>query len=315
MMLRASVVLCLGLAQSVQPQPVFKSVGTVVSVPVSVRAGNVPVPDLTVKDFQLRDSGIVQSVESVAFETVPIDVTLFFDNSGSTAGHHRQFNDDMKRIAGLLRSVDRFRVIGFDLDVRVLVDWTSPGPDLKLPEVRQGRLSSVYDALYLALWHRPEPGRRHLVLALTDGIDTGGVVRSADVEHLARRSEGVLHWVSVRGGRGGIGAPVLPSIVSGTLPDYDALPRLERAARLTGGVVHSPLFRLNILEFFGKAFDDFRQSYVLRYVPRDVPQSGWHPIEVNVTRPGSLVIRHRQGYLGVDREPLDPWTPGPLDRR
>jgi hypothetical protein len=58
------------------------------------------------------------------------------------------------------------------------------------------------------------------------------------------------------------------------------------------------MFRINVVDVFKKAFDDFRQSYILHFSPTGVPESGWHPLKVEVTRPGRLTLRHRQGYFG-----------------
>src|ERR1041385_883162 len=67
-------------------QAVFRARGDLVSVDVSVRNHNLPVPDLTAKDFTLTDNNVKQVIESVSLGAVPIDVTLFIDTSGTTAG-------------------------------------------------------------------------------------------------------------------------------------------------------------------------------------------------------------------------------------
>lgn len=283
-----------GLAS--QQAPVFRATGQVVFVPVSVQSGNRPVPGLTAADFVLSDAGVDQQITDVAFEEVPIDVTLFVDNSSSTFGSHARFNRDIRAIAALLRPVDRVRVVAFGLDVRVVMDWTEPGKRIDVPAIGLARLSSVYDGLYLSMLHRPPPGRRHLIVAMTDGDDYGSVIRSQSVEDLAGRTEGVLHLLFVTSrpiAQARVGAPG----VAGTSPDPDGLQHLARAAERSGGVAHSLVFSVNVAELFKKAFDDFRSSYVLRYTPSGVPQRGWHSINVAVKRPERLAVRHRQGYF------------------
>jgi hypothetical protein len=44
--------------------------------------------------------------------------------------------------------------------------------------------------------------------------------------------------------------------------------------------------------------EDFRASYVLQYVPRNVPPDGWHDITVSVKGHGKYDIRARKGYMG-----------------
>lgn len=278
-----------------QQTPLFKARTDLVFVPVSVKAGNAPVADLQVADFRLWDSGVEQKVTGVAYEEVPIDVTLFVDNSGSTYGSHQQFNEDIRSIVALLRPVDRVRVVAFDLDVRVVMDWTTPGGTVRLPSIGLARLSSVYDGLAISMLHRPDPDRRHLIVALTDGVDYGSVVRSKEIEDLAGRTEGVMHLLIVSTGSAGR-TSAAPG-VAGTLPDDGAIFRLGSAAQRTGGVSHTPIFGFNVVQFFTRAFNDFRTSYILQYTPAGVPAASWHPIKIEVKRPGRLSVRHRQGYL------------------
>jgi hypothetical protein len=278
-----------------QQATVFRARTDLVFVPVSVKAGNAPVADLKVPDFQLWDSGVEQTITDVAYEEVPIDVTLFVDNSGSTYGSHEQFNRDVRQIVSLLRPVDRVRVVAFDLDVRVFMDWTRPGGIVRVPSIALARLSSVYDGLALSMLHRPDPDRRHLIVAMTDGMDYGGVVRSKEVEDLAGRTEGVMHLLMVTTGSSSR-TSAAPG-VAGTSPDPDGVFRLASAAERTGGVSHSPMFGFNVVQFFTRAFNDFRTSYILQYAPTGVRPAPWHPIKVEVKRPGRLSVRHRQGYL------------------
>ena len=76
---------------------------------------------------------------------------------------------------------------------------------------------------------------------------------------------------------------------------------IEQAAARTGGALQtqSRFFRASaIVRAFKTIFDDFRQSYVLRYSPRGVAASGWHAISVTVPKVKDATIRARQGYYG-----------------
>ena len=83
----------------------------------------------------------------------------------------------------------------------------------------------------------------------------------------------------------------------GPRPDGEAI--ITQAAERTGGELHkqSRFFRgSSIARAFKTIFDDFRQSYVLRYSPHDVSTTGWHPIAVQVPKVKDATIRARQGY-------------------
>ena len=55
----------------------------------------------------------------------------------------------------------------------------------------------MYDALFVALTHTPAAGRRHLIVAMTDGEDCGSLLDGARVLDASGRSEAVLHWIYV----------------------------------------------------------------------------------------------------------------------
>ena len=78
---------------------------------VSVKRGNNVVANLKAADFVLTDNGVPQTVEAVSIESVPIDVTLFLDTSGSTAGKLDEMQHDVQTVLQLLRSGDRFRLL------------------------------------------------------------------------------------------------------------------------------------------------------------------------------------------------------------
>jgi hypothetical protein len=154
----------------------------------------------------------------------------------------------------------------------------------------------VHDALVLALLHRPEADRRHLVVGMTDRRDCGSVVSSAQLRELASRSEAVLHLVDQSGSGGDVAYRIRTCSPRGRVDGPEII--AEAAAR-TGGTLHDPsyLFGSSVLRAFRTIFDEFRQSYVLRYSPSGVGRGGWHAIVVRVPSMGGVTIRARQGYF------------------
>lgn len=286
-----------GLARSPQ-RPTFVARTDVVSVDVSVRKGDLPVLGLTAKDFRLTDNGVLQTVEAVEMEAVPIDVTLFHDTSPSLAGKIEALKGDVRDIAGMLRSTDRFRLLTFDLQVNDVFGWQNAGGALNLDRVKLGRISSIYDAIFVAMMHRPDVDRRHLIVALTDLEDAGSVVGSALLEETARRAEGVLHIVKI--GQRPANVMNVPLSAASIPADAGGEKRLESAAIRTGGQLHAPFIssRKDAVTTFKKVFDDYRESYVLRYTPRGVARDGWHEIKVEVPGQPRATIRARKGYFG-----------------
>ena len=287
---------CLSLA-TVAAAQVFRSGIDLVSVNVSVKSGNAVVAGLTAADFRLYDNGVLQQVEAVAIEDVPIDVTIFHDTSVSQGGRIASLKRDIVSVAGLLRPGDRVRLLTFDDQVQDAFGWQPAGSKPDVSRVKMGRISPVYDALFAALLHKPESGRRHMVLALTDAADAGGVISIETLAAVADRSEAVMHLVLLddsrpEGEQRGVVRQWNPTRAAAT-----EVALVEKLVVHTGGVVHEePLFRNHVVSSFRKAFDDFRQSYVLRYSPQGVARPGWHELKVDVVRPGKHTVRARRGY-------------------
>ena len=286
-------------AMSVAPhaqEPRFRAATSVVTVSVSVKRGNAAVANLKAADFKLTDSGVPQTIEAITIESLPIDVTLFLDTSGSTAGKLDDMRQDVQSILQLLRSEDRFRLLTIGDAVNEVVPWVPAGTKTPVAIEPVGGISLIRDALMLALVHRPEAGRRHLIVGMTDRRDCGSVVSSSLLHEIAGRSEAVMHLVDYSGGGGDARYRVRTCSPQAT-PEGEI--DIARAAERTGGEVHaqSRFFRASsIARAFRTIFNDFRQSYVLRYSPERVPARGWHPIVVQVPSAGNPTIRARQGY-------------------
>lgn len=284
-------------ACSITSAQVFRSGVDLVSVDVSVKSGNKVIAGLTAADFRLYDNGVLQKVEAVSIEDVPVDVTLFHDTSVSQGGRIASLRKDIVTIAGLLRPGDRVRLLTFDDQVQDAFGWQPAGSKPDVARVKMGRVSPVYDGLFAALLHKPETGRRHMVLALTDAQDAGGVVSIETLTAVADRSEAVLHLVRLDEA---FPDPLPRGVVRQWNPTRAArneVALVEKLVEGTGGLVHEePIFRNHAVSSFKKAFDDFRQSYVLRYSPQGVARGGWHEVKVDVARPGKLTVRARRGY-------------------
>ena len=279
-------------------QPTFRATTAVVSVSVSVKRGNNVVANLKAADFTLTDNGVAQTVEAVSIESVPIDVTLFLDTSGSTSGKLDEMQHDVQTVLQLLRPGDRFRLLTIGDAVSLAVPWVPAGTKVPVAIQAVGGISLINDALMFGLVHRPEPGRRHLVVGMTDRRDCGSVVPALLLLDVAGRSDAVMHLVDYSGSGGDSRYRV-----RGCSPQAWARGEeiLTQAAERTGGQQHgqSRFFRASsIARAFKSIFDDFRQSYVLRYSPSGVKGAGWHAIAVAVPAAKNATIRARQGYYG-----------------
>jgi VWFA-related protein len=282
-------------ASALAQQPVFKARLDLVSVNVSVKRGNTPVTGLATADFRLFDNGILQTVEEVTVEAVPIDLTLFFDTSPSFIGNLDDLKDDLRKIAALLGRDDRIRLLAFATEIEEVMPWTSAGETPDVSALRVGEISPVYDGLAASLLHRPDLDRRHLIVAMTDGLDYNSAVSSLRLLDMSARSEAMLHLVLLRSAGSRTGPRYQLSVMMRG-PDVRGFERLQAAAERTGGSVQMPLPDENIVNTFKKVFSDFKTSYVLRFAPTGVPAPGWHDLKVEVPSVSRATIRARRGY-------------------
>jgi len=291
-----AVVLAAAVGVAAQQSRIFRSATVSVAANVSVKKGNRVVANLAAPDFRLTDNGVDQTIESVSIETVPIDVTLFIDTSGSTSGKLDDMKRDVQEIIKFLRPADRFRLLTIGDAVYETVPWVPAGTKVDLSFGPVGGISLIQDALLIGLLHRTDPDRRHLIVGMTDRQDCGSVVSSAQLREIASRSEAVVHLIEQQGSGGD---PAYRVRTCSPRARRDGAAMIQEAAERTGGELHelSFFFRSStLLRAFKTIFDDFRQSYVLRYSPAGVSRSGWHAIRVEVRSVSGATIRARQGY-------------------
>ena len=296
--------------QAQTPPPVFRVAADLISVDVSVFAGNVPVSGLTTADFALWDNGVRQEIRAIATESVPLDITLVVDMSRSQAriGVPERLRAEVIQVAAVPRREDRLRLMIFATDVLELAPLQHPNPSLSVPHFESNGWSSIHDAIAAALIRPIEPPRRQLVVAFTDGYDTASVLNPATVHAIAARTEAVLHLVI---------PPYRPLqyVDSNSISQHNLYPPMPfvyprmgeydrrfqelliAASETTGGFAHAARGNDSLVRAFKQIFDEFRQSYFLQYQLSGVPRQGSHEITVEVTRRGKYTVRARRGYF------------------
>lgn len=269
-----------------QQQSVFRSGVDVVFVDVSVTDHHVPVRDLSSADFTLTDNGVTQDIDAVSMESMPIDVTLLLDVSGSVgAGVLQGLTRSIDDTSRALGERDRVRLLTFSHAVRQGFPYRPGGAPPNLDHLRAGGSTSIYDALAAAMMQPRAIGRRQMILVFTDGADSRSFMRPDSVQRLAGASDAVVHFaIGLR--RGAVDVP--------------RKWQLAEIAAATGGDI--TVFRADsaLPTAFNNILDRFRTSYVLRYTPQGVAPDGWHAITVRVSSP-AYDVRSKKGWLGQSR--------------
>jgi VWFA-related protein len=286
---RAAAVLLAAASTSLlaQERPLFRASVDSVVVDVSVQQNGRPATDLTPADFALTDNGVRQTILDLSRETLPVDITLVVDVSGSMAGaRFAALQHAIDEVTTRLRPIDRARLVTFNqriTDVGELArgrrarDLLGPNP--------AGGTTSLYDAIASSIITPLEPNRRHMAIVFTDGLDVSSFLDARDVVDVAARSGVTVFAVSL--------AETNVIFASGS---GNAL--FRQLADTTGGVFVSVVRDEDLSQSFVRAFEEFGTSYVLRYSPSGTASKGWHDIAVRITRPGRYDVRARKGYFG-----------------
>lgn len=278
-------------------QPTFRATAEVVLVDALVTRRNIPVDGLKAEDFDVRDSGVRQTVTEVMLGSLPVDLLIVLDVSGSLEGDRL---DRLKRAVraavAALPATDRVMLLDFASDIRLAADWSTDRSRVEaaLDALKPAGWTSLLDAVFTALVRSEAPGRRQLMLVVTDGRDTASWLSAAHVLKMAERSSAIVYAVST-------GATARLKTSSRTIRDQLlADPAGFRALFLpvlvgdTGGELLDATFG-DLSATFVSVINRFSRRYVLTYTPSGVPRQGWHPIDVRM-RDAGLTVTARRGY-------------------
>jgi len=318
-MMRALV---LGLVLAAGGQQLFRSGVDAVVIPASVRNGNKPVTGLTAADFELRDNGVVQELQNVSAEKIPIDVTLLLDLSSSVDGPMlRRLKAAVDDTASLLRSDDRIRLVAVSQVLREVFSLRPKAGSMPLDTLTAEGATSLYDGLAATMMRPTDLGRRQLIVAFTDGRDSTSIVDQSTAKAIARLTDAVVtvvvpvgeaRDVSRRLSQRAGGTPdslagSANMTVNGQGPGGAApggIPTsLAEIVTPTAGQVLTLGPDDSISKVFKGVLEDFRAAYVLQYVVRGVEPAAWHDVEVSVKGRGKYEIRARKGYRERSRIP------------
>ena len=161
------IVLCvLLLAPAVETQaPTFSTRREVVRVDVLVSVGGRPVTGLTPDDFEVRDNGVLQTIDLARLESMPLNVVLAFDLSRSVAGQRLA---DLKKagraVLEALSRGDRVALVTFSQDITLSQALTN---DPALVRSALNRLAgrgdtALVDGLYSSILIGESDGGRSL---------------------------------------------------------------------------------------------------------------------------------------------------------
>jgi VWFA-related protein len=292
-------------ADDQKPQETLKVNVNVVQLFFNVKdKKGVLIPNLNKGDFDIAEDGRPQTIKYFTAESnLPLTLGILIDSSGS----QQRVLDMEKEVGGaflkqILRNNDEAFVIGFDVDVDLLQDFTNDvhrlqsalnktkinigGGNLGPPGIGGGPIPTsnprgtlLYDAVYLSGHDMlaKETGRKAMIL-LTDGEDQGSQLTIKGAIEAAQKSDAIV-YVLLCADRGFYGSAGM---------GYSGEGEMKKLTDQTGGRL------INVGNNFQKlrdAFDqiaaELRSQYNIGYTPDNTKLDGSYR---------KLEIKSKQGY-------------------
>jgi VWFA-related protein len=277
------------------------------------------IPSLTKDQFQIAEDGKPQTIKYFAAESnLPLTLGILIDSSGSQT----RVLDMEKQVGGefldqILREKDLAFVIGFDVNVDLLQDFTGSVHALKtamnsarintaggsgtgipglgggtVPTAGQPRGTLLYDAVYLAAHDElaQQVGRKAMIL-LTDGEDEGSQLKIKDAIEAAQKSDSIV-YVLLCADRGFYGA----------FGGYSGEGEMRKLTQETGGRVIDVGNKFEKLkEGFNQIANELRSQYYIGYTSTNTKLDGtFRKIDIHANNK-DYKIQTRSGYFATPK--------------
>jgi Ca-activated chloride channel family protein len=296
-----------GLAPSALPQgsPVtFKSSVDVVSVSASVRdsRGKV-VRNLKKADFEVYDTGVRREIRDFQSGESAVSLAVLLDISGSmSVGGNMDRAREAVGVAmtNLRNRSDEAALFTFDSELQEVVRFTTD-----LDRVRRVSLegqpwgqTSLYDAVaQTARTVAARTNRHRAVLVITDGVDTGSLLKAPEVSGIASSIDVPVYLLTVVNPADHPGGEFAVLQTDGRISDTATLADL---ARWTGGDMRIVSLSAHTAAAIADLFAEIRHQYLITFEPGE--RAGWHPLEIR-TRKNNLIVHARSGYIAGPSRP------------
>jgi VWFA-related protein len=331
------------------PKNEIKVQVALVTTPVTVRdsRGDM-VHNLEAKDLRVTDQGIAQKISHFDLGGDPISLVILVE----TSSRIEPLAPEIRKTGILFTQTvmgptGEAAVVGFNDSVDKLQDFTSSADQIEstITNLRAGTSGlKLFDAMAVGvemLTSRPQasaekPGRRRVMLVLSEGVDEGSEKQLGEVLRQAQLANVTVYGVGLSTTRAEFQSkpnpPQRPNLPVGSVPPPPGVPAtptyednyryggadlmaaviwavqhihdkvkgnpLEVAAAATGGAQLSTFKDRSIENAIDEIGGELHSQYTLSYTPTDANMTGYHEIKVSVLRNDAknLKIRARPGY-------------------
>ena len=331
------------------PKVEIKVQVALVTTPVTVRdsRGDM-VHNLDAKDFRVTDNGAAQKISHFDLGGDPISLVILLE----TSSRIEPLAPEIRKTGILFTQTvmgptGEAAVVGFNDSVDKLQDFTGSADQIEntIANLRTGSSGlKLLDAMAVGvemLTSRPQattekPGRRRVMLVLSEGMDEGSEKQLGEVLRQAQLANVTIYGVGLSTTRAELQAkpkpPQRPNLPVGSVPPPPGVPAtptyednyrygsadlmaaviwavqhihdkvkgnpLEVAAVATGGAQLSTFKDRSIENAIDEIGGELHSQYTLSYTPTEPDATGYHEIKVSVIRNDAknLKIRARPGY-------------------
>jgi VWFA-related protein len=287
----------------------------VVTVDIAVTDDGRPLGGLTAADFEIRDNGVLQEIDSVQVETAPVDAILILDTSMSVAGPKLgELRAAVANFMAGLRDEDRVALVTFSAYVQLWQTLTTDRSAIRdaLAGVDARGLTALKDGLYGGLSLAGPSAQRPIAVLFSDGLDNASWTSESQLEEVVKESNAVVYVVGnteprseerTRRGTGYFGRSVeepkdRQRVRHGRFSVHARLfddRFLQGVADDSGGRYFEFDDASSMEQEFRRVVEDIRSRYLLSYYPTGVAEDGWHDLEVKLVN-RKAELRARQGY-------------------
>jgi Ca-activated chloride channel family protein len=260
--------------------------------------GGASISGLTAQDFEVKESGKLQTIKFFAAgdpeQAPPLHIGFLLDASGSMEEDIKDVRTAAIRFLNTMEHAVDITLVDFDTEVRVARYASSDYARLieRIRRRKPGGYTALYDALGLYLNGAAMQEGQKVLIMYTDGGDTRSALNHADVIELLRASDVTVY-------------------VLGYLEHQSASARtaqrqqLERFATMTGGQALFPTSIKEVDKMYEKIEREIGTRYSLGYTSTDVRENGaWRDVDIRLKRADlkGAKVRTRDGYFAPLRK-------------
>jgi len=270
------------------------------------------IPNLAKDQFEVFEDGKPQIIKYFSAESdQPLTLGILIDSSVSqerVLPLEKQVGSAF--LNDVLRSKDLAFVIGFDVNVDLLQDFTNSARDLRagmdraringggpvggppglgggpFPTSSNPKGTLLYDGIYLAANEKlaQEVGRKAMII-LTDGEDQGSQMKIKDAIEAAQKSDSMVYVILIAD-RGFYG-----------MGGYSGDREMKKLCEETGGrVIPVGNKQDKLKQAFDQIANELRSQYSIGYTPTNAKRDGsFRHVQVK-TKDGNYRVQARAGY-------------------